>query len=259
MCSVEQTESAGARPQAMIFDLDGVITDTASIHARAWKIVFDEFLAASSQPGADRPFDAVDDYLEYVDGRNRLEGIRGFLRSRAIDIADGDPADSTDAWSIHRIASRKNRIFLDLVANEGAYVFPGSAALIEQCRRAGIRLGCVSASRNCRRILCAVDLENAFQSIVDGIVAAEAGLGSKPAPDMYLHCARNLDVEPSQAVVFEDAEAGVAAARAGRFGLVIGVDRAAHAASLTQAGADMVIGDLGEIDLERLCDEYLGN
>ena len=259
MCSVEQTESARARPQAMIFDLDGVITDTASTHARAWKIVFDEFLAASSQPGADRPFDAADDYLEYVDGRNRLEGIRGFLRSRNINIADGGPTDNADAWSIHAIASRKNRTFLDLVGKEGVYVFPGSAALVEQCRRAGIRLGCVSASRNCRRILCAVDLENAFQSIVDGIVAAEAGLGSKPAPDMYLHCARNLDVEPGRAVVFEDAEAGVAAARAGRFGLVIGVDRAAHAASLIQAGADMVIGDLGEIDLERLGDEYFGN
>ncbi len=259
MCSVEQTECARARPQAMIFDLDGVITDTASLHARAWKIVFDEFLAASSQPGADRPFDAADDYLEYVDGRNRLEGIRGFLRSRNIDIADGAPADNTDAWSIHSIAARKNPIFLDLVDKEGAHVFPGSAALIEQCRRAGIRLGCVSASRNCRRILSAVGLEKAFQSIVDGIVAAESGLRSKPAPDMYLQCAQNLDVEPGQAVVFEDAEAGVAAARAGRFGLIIGVDRATHAAGLTRAGADTVIGDLGEIDLERLYDEFLSN
>ncbi len=258
MCSGEQTARHLARPRAVIFDLDGVITDTASLHARAWKLVFDDFLAASSQPGANRPFDAAGDYLEYVDGRNRLDGIRGFLRSRNIDIDEGDPTDNSDARSIQGIASRKNRIFLDLVTKEGAYVFPGSETLIEECRHAGIRLGCVSASRNCRRILSSVGLEKTFDAIVDGIVAAEAGLRSKPAPDMYLHCARNLDVEPGQAVVFEDAEAGVAAARAGGFGLIIGVDRAAHSAGLTEAGADMVIGDLGEIDLEKLCDEYPG-
>jgi beta-phosphoglucomutase family hydrolase len=229
---------------ACLFDLDGVLTDTAAIHARAWKEMFDAFLRASEK--SQRPFDD-DDYARYVDGKPRLDGVRSFLDARGIDLAQGSSTDPPGTATVHGLGTRKNDLVLELIRRDGVDAYPGSVRFVEAVRDAGLRRAVVSSSTNCREVLVAAGIEHLFEVRVDGIVAAREGLAGKPAPDTFLAAARELEVEPARAAVFEDALAGVEAGRAGAFGLVVGVDRVGQTEALKEHGADTVVRDLGEL------------
>jgi trehalose-phosphatase len=240
-----------ARPdfRAAILDLDGVITRTATLHARAWKETFDEFLARrTARPGEDlAPFDVESDYLRYVDGKPRHDGIRSFLRARGIELPEGDPDDPPGAATVHGLGAWKNRCFLALLEREGVHTY-GDA--VEQIRRWADRrfpLGLVTSSRNGRRILEATRLDRHFAVVIDGNDAERLGLPGKPAPDVFEHAAREVGVEPREAIAVEDAISGVAAARAGGFGLVVGIDRNG-CDGLLEAGADVVVRDLRDLE-----------
>ncbi len=235
--------------QASLFDMDGVITDTASLHASAWKVTFDEFLdrRAKSAGTPFVPFEEQHDYRAYVDGKILEDGVRDFLASRGIQLPEGEITDAPDNATVHGIGNRKNALVMKLLDEHGVHVFEGSLKLIHALRDAGVKTAVVSSSRHTRIILESVHLLDLFDVRVDGEVAAEVGLRSKPAPDMFLEAARRLNVEPANAVVFEDALAGVAAARAGGFGLVAGVDRHNQSAALIQNGADITVEDLAEL------------
>jgi beta-phosphoglucomutase family hydrolase len=232
--------------RACLFDLDGVLTKTAAVHARAWKEMFDAYLA---QRTGERlaPFDAVKDYDEYVDGRPRYEGVEAFLDSRGIELPRGDPDDPPDRETVDGLGNRKNEIVLALIRRDGVEPFDGSVRYVRAAREAGLRRAVVSSSANCRDVLVAAGIEELFEARIDGIVAARDGLRGKPAPDTFLAGARALGVEPAQAAVFEDALAGVAAGRAGGFGLVVGIDRSGQADALRERGADVVVRDLDEL------------
>lgn len=232
----------------MLFDLDGVITDTASIHRACWKQTFDAFLEAHGRAtgGALRPFDDSD-YLEYVDGRPRYDGVRRFLASRDIVLPEGDPSDPGDARTVCGLGNHKNAQITPMLAEQGVDVFPGSVAWLKQLRAEGFRTALVSASANAATVLEATGLLDAFEARVDGRVLAEEGIAGKPAPDSFLEAARRLGVEPERAVVVEDALSGVEAGCAGGFGLVIGVARHGDADALRRAGADRVVDDLAEL------------
>lgn len=232
----------------MLFDLDGVITNTAAIHRACWKDTFDPFLAARAEASGEafRPFDD-EDYLRYVDGRPRYDGVRDFLGSRGIVLPEGDPADAGDVETVCGLGNRKNDQVGPTLARQGVDVFPGSVAWLEQVRGQGFRTALVSASANAATVLEMTGLLAAFEARVDGKVLAEEGIAGKPAPDSFLEAARRLGVEPARAVVVEDARSGVEAGRAGGFGLVIGVARHGDADSLREAGADVVVDDLAEL------------
>jgi beta-phosphoglucomutase family hydrolase len=234
---------------AVLYDLDGVLTDTASLHATAWKAMFDEFLQrwAEVHDHPFVPFRIDPDYFQWVDGKPRLQGVSSFLESRRIVLPDGDPDDPSDADTIHGLATRKNELFNQLVEDGGVEVFPGSIRFVEAMETAGLRAGIVSSSRNAGRVLRVVELDDHFDVRVDGVVAAELGLEGKPAPDTFLEGARRLDVAPERAIVVEDASAGVEAGRLGGFGLVIGINRSGDAERLHEAGADVVVDDLAEL------------
>lgn len=236
---------------AVLFDMDGVVTRTTSVHAAAWKELFDSVLADSrSGVGADTPpFDADRDYRLYVDGRSREDGIRAFLTSRGIQLPTGSPEDGPDAWSVAGLGARKNDLFLTALARDGVDVYPGTVALLERLRGGGIPVGLVTASRNAQALLEAAGLEPAFDVIVDGLVAADQGLPGKPDPAMFLEAARRLGVSPERSVVIEDAVSGVKAGHAGGFGLVVGIDHAGYREQLDAAGADVVLGSVGQLDL----------
>jgi len=239
-----------ARPvAACLFDLDGVLTDTATVHAAAWKEMFDAFLRerAQREGAAFVPFDAVADYDEYVDGKRRLDGVRSFLASRGIELPEGTPEDPPSADTVGGLGNRKNELVLAIMRREGVQVFEGSVRFVRAARDAGLRRAVVSASSNCREVLEAAGIADLFEVRLDGIVADREHLRGKPAPDTYLAAAARLAVEPAQAAVFEDALAGVAAGRAGGFGLVVGVDRAGQADALRERGADVVVSDLAEL------------
>jgi beta-phosphoglucomutase family hydrolase len=227
--------------RAWLFDLDGVLTDTARVHVAAWKEVFDEVLGSDAAP-----FDAVADYLQYVDGKPRAAGVRDFLASRGVVLPEGARDDSPARRTVWGIGNRKNERFRQLLDDEGVHVFPGAVRLVRALRDAGHRTGVVSASENCRAVLDAAGISGLFYAVVDGSVAAAGGLAGKPAPDTFLYGARLLDVEPRHGAVVEDAPAGVAAGRAGGFGYVVGVARRATAADLLAAGADVAVADLAE-------------
>jgi beta-phosphoglucomutase family hydrolase len=227
---------------ACLFDLDGVLTRTATIHAAAWKETFDRFLRARSQS----PF-TQRDYDLYVDGRERLDGTRSFLQSRDIDLPEGDPSDPPDAPTIHGLSNAKNQRVLELLRTEKVEVYPGSVRYVRACRDAGLRTAVVSASTNTAQVLESAGIAELFAARVDGIVARERRLPGKPAPDTYLAGAKALGATPEQAAVFEDALAGVQAGRAGGFALVVGVDRVGQAEELRAHGADIVVGDLSEL------------
>jgi beta-phosphoglucomutase family hydrolase len=235
--------------EACLFDLDGVLTKTAVVHARAWKEVFDAFLTKRGRTSGEafRPFDEVADYDEYVDGKPREEGVRSFLASRQITLPDGTEGDPPEADTIHGLGNRKDRLFLQLIHEEGVEPYDGSVRYLHAARDAGLRLAVVSSSRHCSEVLRAAGLLGLFDAQVDGNVAHANGLAGKPAPDTYLEAARMLSVTPPQSAVYEDALAGVEAGRAGRFGLVVGVDRAGQAAALRAHGADVVVTDLAEL------------
>jgi len=241
-----------ARIEAFLFDLDGVITQTASIHARAWKRLFDEFLARQVAPtgAAFIPFDLETDYRRYVDGKPRMAGLLSFLAARGLGVPTGDPRDQAEQKTAHGLASRKDHYFMELLAREGVQVFDPAVALLREARSRGVRLAVASSSHHCAEILHAGRLTALFDARVDGIDLERLSLSGKPAPDIFLEAARRLGVFPARAAVFEDATTGVAAARAGGFGLVVGVGHGTHAADLLESGADHVVTDLSEVHLE---------
>jgi trehalose 6-phosphate phosphatase len=240
------------RFDALIFDLDGVITQTASIHARAWKQLFDEFLArrVAQAGGTPVPFDLENDYRRYVDGKPRIAGIASYLAARGLAVPLGTPADHADQETAHGLASRKDHYFAELLRQEGVHLSASVEPFLLQARGRGLRIAVASSSHHCADILHTAGLTALFDARVDGMDLDRLGLAGKPAPDMFLEAARRLNVAPTHAAVFEDATAGIEAARAGDFGLVIGVGPAARAPELFKHGADKVVADLGEVQFE---------
>src|SRR4051795_9009639 len=232
--------------EACLFDLDGVLTQTAKGHAAAWKQMFDEYLEDRAQrTGEDFvPFDAGDDYDEYVDGKPRYDGVRSFLRSRGIELPDGSPDDPPSAETVDGLGNRKNELVLELIERDGVDAYEGSVRYVRAARDAGLRRAVVSSSTNCRDVLEAAGIIDLFEEIVDGNVAREQSLKGKPAPDTFLAGARAVGVGPDRAAGFEDAVAGVEAGRAGRFGFVVGVGPVGHAGALGERG--------GEVGVERV-------
>jgi beta-phosphoglucomutase family hydrolase len=235
--------------RACLFDLDGVLTQTATAHAAAWKQMFDEFLRARAAETGEPfvPFDAVSDYRAYVDGRPRYDGVRAFLASRGIELPEGPAGDSERVETVRGLGDRKNELVREVIRGGGVHTFEGSVRFVEAARAAGLRRAVVSASENTHDVLEAAGISDLFEARIDGVVARKQGLSGKPAPDTFLAGARALGVSPDQAAVFEDALAGVEAGRAGRFGFVVGVDRLGQAEALRQHGADIVVKDLAEL------------
>jgi beta-phosphoglucomutase family hydrolase len=235
--------------RACLFDLDGVLTETAKVHAAAWKQMFDAYLKERAERTGEplEPFDAKDDYDEYVDGKPRYAGVRSFLAARGIELPDGSPDDPPDRETISGLGNRKNEIVLRMIRDDGVDPYPGSVRYLQAAVDAGLRRAVVSSSTNCRDVLEAAGIEQYLEERVDGIVAEREHLEGKPAPDTYLAGARALGVEPGEAAVFEDALAGVEAGRAGSFGFVVGVDRVGQADALRAHGADTVVKDLAEL------------
>ncbi len=263
---METTRVTIARSEydAVIFDLDGVVTQTAAVHAASWKRLFDEYLgeraarrggvAPAAAPAAagddpDRPFDLDADYARYVDGKPRYDGVRDFLASRGIELPLGDPSDPPERETVCGLGNRKNAFFNAEVREHGVKTYPSTVELIEHLHEAGIHVGLMSSSKNTAMVLDVTGTTDLFEVRVDGVVAAEVGLPGKPDPAMYLETARRLGVDAARSVVVEDALSGVEAGRRGGFGLVIGVDRLGQAAALREHGADVVVDDLAEVDV----------
>lgn len=228
---------------AALFDLDGVLTPTATVHMQAWSEMFNDFLAG--QDGQD-PY-TERDYYAYVDGKPRYDGVRSFLESRGIELPEGDPSDSPEQESVCGLGNRKNEAFNAVLERDGVEAYPGSVRLLDALEAKGVRLAVVSSSQNAPAVLAAAGIADRFPVVVDGRVAKADGLPGKPAPDTFLAAAERLGVTRERSVVLEDAESGVEAGRAGGFGLVVGVDRGAGADTLRERGADLVVGDLAEI------------
>ena len=235
--------------RACLFDLDGVLTQTAKEHAAAWRQMFDGYLEArASRLGEPYvPFDPVADYDAYIDGKLRADGTRAFLASRGITLPEGTPTDTPDVETVNGLSNRKNALLLARLRTVGVQVYPGSIKYLEAVRQAGLKRAVVSASANTREVLAAARISDQFDTIVDGVVAQRDHLRGKPAPDTYLAAARALGVDADASAVFEDALAGVEAGRAGSFGFVVGVDRAGQRDALKQHGADIVLDDLAEL------------
>jgi beta-phosphoglucomutase family hydrolase len=232
--------------RACLFDLDGVLTPTALVHAAAWKETFDAFLRR--REGTDfQPFDPTSDYDEYVDGRPRADGVRTFLASRGIELPEGEEDDSPDHDSVHGLGNRKNVLVLEKIRTEGVEPYPGSVRYLEAVRAAGLRTAVVSSSANCRDVLVSAGIEHLLDVRIDGVVAKERGLRGKPKPDTYLEGAHDLGFGPGEAAVYEDALVGMDAGRAGRFAYVVGVDRVGQAEALHRHGADTVVKDLADL------------
>jgi beta-phosphoglucomutase family hydrolase len=235
--------------RACLFDLDGVLTQTAKVHAAAWKEMFDPYLRSRAAASGDEfvPFDEVADYDEYVDGKPRQAGVRSFLGSRGIELPPGLPDDPPERESVAGLGNRKNEIVLRLIHERGVQPYDGSVRYVNAARRAGLRRAVVSSSTNCRDVLRAASIEDLFEERIDGVVAEREHLRGKPAPDTFLAGARALGTSASEAAVFEDALAGVAAGRAGGFACVVGVDRAGQADELREHGASVVVEDLADL------------
>lgn len=229
---------------AVVFDMDGVVTDTAGAHRAAWKAMFDDFLARRGEP----PFDGDRDYLEYVDGKPRYDGVRSFLASRSISLPEGLPDDSPSAETVCGVGNRKNELFLAGTAS-GIRAYPSTVALVHALRRAGVRTGLITSSRNAARVLESAGVASLFDVVIDGESAERRGLPGKPDPAVFLNAAADLGTTAEHSAVVEDAIAGVAAGAAGRFGLVIGVARGANRDQLLAAGAHVTVADLDEVVL----------
>ena len=232
-----------------LFDLDGVLTKTAQVHDAAWQEMFDGYLRERSRRtgGPFVPFDRVADYENFVDGKPRADGTRSFLQSRGIELPEGSPDDPPDAETVEGLSNRKNEMLLRRIREDGVEAYPGSVRYVRAVRDAGLRRAVVTSSANCRDVLASAGLEDLFETHIDGLTVEREHLRGKPAPDSYLAGARALGLEPGTAAVFEDALAGVAAGRAGRFGFVVGVDRVGQADALAEHGADVVVTDLAEL------------
>ena len=230
---------------ACLFDMDGVLTDTASVHMAAWQQMFDDFLRARDGTGF-APFTQAD-YNRYVDGKPRADGTRDFLASRGIRLPEGSDDDPAGSATVRGLGRRKNDLVQQRLARDGVQVFDGSVRYVRAVRAAGLRTAVVSASENTAKVLATAGLSDLFEARIDGYVTKERGLAGKPAPDTYLAGAAALGASAAQSAVFEDATSGVAAGRAGRFGFVVGVDRVGHADALRAAGADVVVTDLAEL------------
>jgi beta-phosphoglucomutase family hydrolase len=235
--------------QACLFDLDGVLTKTAAVHAAAWTQMFDDFLRRLADTTGARftPFDIHDDYDEYVDGKPRADGVRDFLARRGITLPEGSPDDPPTAETIYGLGNRKNELLLQRIRDDGVEVYDGSVRYLEAVQQAGLHRAVVSSSANTEQVLKVTGLAHYFEVRVDGVTVSERHLRGKPAPDTFLDAARQLGVAPANAAVFEDALSGVAAGRAGHFGFVVGVDRVGQAAALAEHGADKVVQDLAEL------------
>jgi beta-phosphoglucomutase family hydrolase len=235
--------------QALLFDLDGVLTPTAELHTTAWKRLFDDVL----REGAERlgvpfvAFDADVDYLKYVDGKPRTDGTRSFLSSRGIELPEGEPGDPPELSTVHGLSARKDGYFTALLRSGGIRPYPGSVRYLDAVRAAGLHCAVVSSSRNCAEVLRSAGLESYVDVRIDGVFANREGLPGKPRPDTFLAAARHFGVDPTAAAVFEDALSGVEAGRDGGFGIVVGVDRTGHPDQLRSHGADVVVSDLAEL------------
>lgn len=234
---------------AVLFDLDGVITTTEKIHCACWKKTFDEFLSARASKSGEKfiPFSETDDYLEHVDGKPRYEGVRSFLVSRGIELPEGKGNSPPGEQSVFGLGNKKNQLFGETLEKESPGVYEASIALVRRLKQAGFRLAVVSSSRNCRAVMAAAGIENLFEVTVDGVTADEKNLRGKPEPDTFIEAASVLGSEPQKSIVIEDAAAGVAAGASGGFGLVIGVARKRNEDELLLNGADVVVSDLGEL------------
>jgi beta-phosphoglucomutase family hydrolase len=235
--------------RACLFDLDGVLTKTATIHAAAWKEMFDDYLRERSARTGEEfvPFDPIADYDRYVDGKPRYDGVRSFLAARGIELPEGGPEAAPGSETVRGLGDRKNELVLHMIRERGVEVYEGSVRYLEAARDAGLRRAVVSSSANTSDVLVAAGVEGFFEARIDGVVAEREGLRGKPAPDTFLAGARALGVPPTQAAVFEDALAGVEAGRAGGFAYVIGVDRVGQAEALREHGASIVVSDLSEL------------
>jgi len=253
MPAVRSVQIDPDRFDAVIFDMDGVITDTAGVHAQAWKRLFDDFLRQHAETtGAPfEPFDIEHDYLRYVDGKARHDGVRSFLASRAIELPEGADDDPPEAETVHGLGTRKNGYFIAAIEEDGVEVFPAAVVLVRALRQAGVATAIISASRNAASVLAAAGVDTLFDVRVDGDTAAELGLAGKPDPAVFLEAARRVGVEPARAVVVEDAESGVAAGAAGGFGLVLGVEHSERPERLLEAGAGVVVTDLAQVEVVR--------
>ena len=235
--------------RACLFDLDGVLTRTAEVHAAAWKEMFDSYLRQRAERTGETfvPFDQKNDYAQYVDGKPRYDGVRSFLASRALELPEGAGDDPPSEETVHGLGNRKNELVQRLIREQGLEPYEGSVRYLQAAREAGLRRAVVSSSSNCRDVLVSAGIEDLLEERIDGIVAERDHLRGKPAPDTFLAGARALGVAPAAAAVFEDALAGVAAGKAGGFGFVVGVDRVGHARALREQGADHVVSDLAEL------------
>jgi trehalose 6-phosphate phosphatase len=238
-----------------VLDMDGVVTQTATIHARTWKQMFDEYLRKRGEHDGKsyEPFDIAEDYREYVDGKPRYDGVESFLESRGIHLAHGEPGDSPNEETICGLGNRKNQLFRKILERDGADVFEDTVEQIKRWRARGVKVGVFSSSRNSAAVLDAAGLLDLFDARVDGNDLVRLNIRGKPAPDMPLEAARRLGTEPRLTVLAEDAIAGVEAGRRGKFGLVVGVDHNGNASDLRKAGADIVVRDLRDIDVADLC------
>ena len=234
---------------AVLFDLDGVVTDTASIHATCWKQMFDQYLRnpARNRGEAFRPFELATDYRLYVDGKPRFDGVRDFLASRGIHLPEGNPEDPTDVETVCGLGNRKNDLVNLVIADVGVDPYDGTVRFIHQLRRNGFKIAVVTSSQNCTAVLKAAKLDDLFEVQVDGNTIHAQRLAGKPAPDTFLMAAKLLGCEPERTVVIEDAISGVQAGASGRFGLVIGIARKGNAEELKHHGAHLIVDDLGEL------------
>lgn len=240
---------------AAIFDMDGVITETAAVHSLAWKRMFDEFLAAQAKKRGEAHFEEfthAHDYLKYVDGKPRYQGVASFLESRGINLPAGSPDDPVDAETVAGLGNRKNQLFNHIIETSGVRVFASTLALIHDLREQGIKIGLATSSRNSALVLAKTALKPLFRTVVDGIVSEQLGLKGKPHPDIFVTASANLKVKPARAIVIEDAVSGVRAGAAGKFGLVVGVAREHNERELAENGADVVVRDLAEITVEEI-------
>jgi beta-phosphoglucomutase family hydrolase len=247
-------EKRPPRLEAVIFDLDGVVTDTAGVHAKAWKALFDGYLKERAETRGEpfEPFDSKGDYLAWVDGKPRYQGVKSFLESRGIDLPFGEPGDAPDVETVCGLGNRKNVHFQERLRLDGVKVFQTTVDLIKGLKSLGVQVAMVTSSKNGSEVLRRAGLDDLFEVRVDGVVAAELGLKGKPDPDIFVKAAEMLGVEVSGSVVVEDAVSGVQAGQRGRFGLVIGIDRGGNREALEQNGADLVLEDMGEMTIEQI-------